>query len=198
MLNAVLYQDFDERWIYRRTITKVVFVLLYMIFLPLWSVVYLLTPHNKLSQKLATPLAKFLSHTCSFCWFLIILVLSSIQDTFGISLLQVSWIGMKTVFVKVRSHRFNPSLVHSWHGVSESIVTHRGPPSPLFPHPFSSVYDSMKNELTDQWSWHWGSRDWQGQVRAYFFKSGGPGFESYTPYTVCSQVRVQLLLTTPF
>lgn len=145
MLNAVLYQDFDERWIYRRTITKVVFVLLYMIFLPLWSVVYLLTPHNKLSQKLATPLAKFLSHTCSFCWFLIILVLSSIQDTFGISLLQVSWIGMKTVFVKVRSHRFNPSLVHSWHGASESIVTHRGPPSPLFPHPFSSVYDSMKN-----------------------------------------------------
>jgi len=96
MLNAVLYQDFDERWIYRRTITKVAFVLLYMIFLPLWSVVYLLTPHNKLSQKLATPLAKFLSHTCSFCWFLVILVLSSVQDTLGISLLQVSWIDILT------------------------------------------------------------------------------------------------------
>ena len=138
MLNAVLYQDFDERWIYRRTITKVAFVLLYMIFLPLWSVVYLLTPHNKLSQKLATPLAKFLSHTCSFCWFLIILILSSVQDTLGISLLQVSWIGNKTVFFFVRVRR-----------ASDSLVTQRGPRSPLLCLPFLSVYDTciMMNQL---------------------------------------------------
>ena len=136
MLNAVLYQDFDEYWIYRRTITKVAFVLLYMIFLPLWSVVYLLTPHNKLSQKLATPLAKFLSHTCSFCWFLIILVLSSVQDTLGISLLQVSWIGIESVFfVRVHSIIFSPSVVHRWYRATARFDTHRrprpSPPSPL-------------------------------------------------------------------
>ena len=197
MLNAVLYQDFDERWIYRRTITKVAFVLLYMIFLPLWSVVYLLTPHNKLSQKLATPLAKFLSHTCSFCWFLIILILSSVQDTLGISLLQVSWIGMKTFFVRVRSHRFKPSLVHNWQGANESLVTHRGPPSPLFCHPFLFRLWQYE-EPTNQWSWHRASQDWQWLVRVHVFKSRGPGFQSYTPVTVCSQIRVQLLLPAPF
>lgn len=93
MLNDVLYQDFDKRWSHRRTVTKLLFVLLYTIFLPLWSFVYLITPHNKLSQKLATPLAKFLSHTCSFIWFLLILMLSSIQDSLGISILVISWIG---------------------------------------------------------------------------------------------------------
>ena len=93
MLNAVLYQDFDKRWNQRRAITRLLFVLLYTILFPLWSFVYLITPHNKLSLKLATPLAKFLSHTVSFIWFLVILVLSSVQDTLGISLLTISWIG---------------------------------------------------------------------------------------------------------
>jgi len=95
MLNAVLYQDFDQKWSRRRAITKLVFFLLYTIFFPLWSIVYLLTPHNKLFQEFATPLAKFLGHTGSFCWFLLILILSLVQDTLGISLLTIWWIGKK-------------------------------------------------------------------------------------------------------
>lgn len=93
MLNAVLYLDFDKNWIYRRNITKTTLFVIHTLLLPLWSIFYLVTPDNKLSQKLATPLAKFISHTGSFCWFLFILILSSVQDRLGISLLEISWIG---------------------------------------------------------------------------------------------------------
>ncbi|PFX26520.1 Short transient receptor potential channel 6 [Stylophora pistillata] len=51
---------------------------------------------NKNERKLATPLAKFIRHTGSFCWFLFILVLSSVQDRLGISLLEISWIDILT------------------------------------------------------------------------------------------------------
>lgn len=144
MLNAVLYQDFDEHWSYRRTITKVAFVVLYTILLPLWSIVYLITPHTKLSQKLATPLAKFLSHTCSFCWFLVILVLSAVQDKLGISLLQISWIGMKTLFFEKKYQfqndiSFNLSIVHrgkcSFISALRPEIPLPSPPLPTPPHP---------------------------------------------------------------
>ena len=79
LLNSVLYQD-HKHWENYNAVIKALFGFLFALLLPVWVFVYLLFPNCSLGRLLATPLMKFVSHTGSFCWFLFLLVLSSVRD----------------------------------------------------------------------------------------------------------------------
>ncbi|EDO48346.1 predicted protein, partial [Nematostella vectensis] len=78
MLNSVIYGDFHT-WEKMGVTLKILFALLFTIFIPVWAIVYFFTPTSCLSQKLATPILKFIMHTGAFGLFLLLLILSSIQ-----------------------------------------------------------------------------------------------------------------------
>ncbi|XP_031558505.1 transient-receptor-potential-like protein [Actinia tenebrosa] len=95
MLNSVLYKGLYS-WQYRSFITKYLFLSLFFLFFPVWSLFYLMTPHNSLSSMLATPLAKFCANMISFMWFLGLLTYSSMEDKFGGNTMEIS---LTNVFV---------------------------------------------------------------------------------------------------
>ncbi|XP_032221589.1 short transient receptor potential channel 3 [Nematostella vectensis] len=81
MLNSVIYGDFHT-WEKMGVTLKILFALLFTIFIPVWAIVYFFTPTSCLSQKLATPILKFIMHTGAFGLFLLLLILSSVEDLF--------------------------------------------------------------------------------------------------------------------
>lgn len=81
MLNSVLYDDLRG---YKdlHFLTSIVCFLLLWLVLPFLALCYLVAPKCRISKLLNTPVLKFMSHTASFLWFLVLLILSSIQDKF--------------------------------------------------------------------------------------------------------------------
>ncbi|CAH3114106.1 unnamed protein product [Porites lobata] len=81
MLNSVLYDNvrgYKDLHFLKNTVC---FLLLWLM-LPFFALCYLVAPNCRISKLLNTPVLKFMSHTASFLWFLVLLILSSIQDKF--------------------------------------------------------------------------------------------------------------------
>ena len=81
MLNSVLYDDLRGYKDLNFLKSTVCFLLLWLM-LPFFALCYLVAPKCRISKLLNTPVLKFMSHTASFLWFLVLLILSSIQDKF--------------------------------------------------------------------------------------------------------------------
>lgn len=81
MLNSVLYDKLGD-WEDFGFLTRVMFGLLLTALLPILALCYFVAPKSRLSKLLKEPFFKFVSHTGSFLWFLVLLILSSIQDKF--------------------------------------------------------------------------------------------------------------------
>ena len=82
MLNSVLYDELGE-WEDHNFLNKTLFCLLLCVLLPVLALCYFAAPNSRISKLLKTPVFKFLSHTASSFWFLVLLVFSSIQDKFS-------------------------------------------------------------------------------------------------------------------
>lgn len=91
MLNSVLYKGF-RKWENYGAIKKIAISITYTVLLPLWSLLFIFCPQHQWSKLLCIPLVKFVAHTGSFCIFLMLLFLSSIQDKLD-NPLQVSFLG---------------------------------------------------------------------------------------------------------
>ena len=85
MLNSVLYNDL-ESWEHRNFVVRMLLGLFLASLLPLSSLIYFLAPNCRPSLWLKKPLFKFLNHSGSFVWFLVLLICSSMQDIFSSAL----------------------------------------------------------------------------------------------------------------
>lgn len=81
MLNSVLYDKLGG-WEDSGFLTKLILGLLMTVSGPLLALCYFLFPDSRISNLLRRPIVKFTSHTGSFCMFLMLLILSSVQDKF--------------------------------------------------------------------------------------------------------------------
>ena len=93
MLNSVLYDKLGG-WEDHNFLNKALFCLLLCLLLPALALCYFVAPNSRISELLKTPVFKFLSHTASSFWFLVLLVFSSIQDKFS-DLLDFAPLGKK-------------------------------------------------------------------------------------------------------
>ena len=93
MLNSVLYDKLGG-WEDHNFLNKALFCLLLCLLLPALALCYFVAPNSRISKLLKTPVFKFLSHTASSFWFLVLLVFSSIQDKFS-DLLDFAPLGKK-------------------------------------------------------------------------------------------------------
>lgn len=91
MLNSVLYNRLGG-WEDFGFLKKMVYSVIYTLLLPILALFYFLAPNSQVSKMLRKPFFKFVSHAGSFCSFLILLILSSIQD-FLFDVLQFSVVG---------------------------------------------------------------------------------------------------------
>ena len=82
MLNSVLYDELGG-WEDHNFLNKALFCLLLGVLLPVLALCYFVAPNSRISKLLKIPVFKFLSHTASSFWFLVLLVFSSIQDKFS-------------------------------------------------------------------------------------------------------------------
>ena len=98
MLNSVLYDDvrgYKDLHFLKNTVC---FLLLWLM-LPFFALCYLVAPNCRISKLLNTPVLKFMSHTASFLWFLVLLILSSIQDKFLDDVFAFSSLGKHFLFL---------------------------------------------------------------------------------------------------
>ncbi|XP_022789137.1 short transient receptor potential channel 3-like isoform X1 [Stylophora pistillata] len=79
MLNSVLYNRLGG-WEDFGFLKKVICSMFLTLLLPVLALFYFLAPNSQVSKMLRKPFFKFVSHAGSFCCFLILLILSSIQD----------------------------------------------------------------------------------------------------------------------
>ena len=97
MLNSVLYDDLRGYKDLDFLKSTFCFLLLWLM-LPFFALCYLVAPKYRISKLLNTPVLKFMSHTASFLWFLVLLILSSIQDKFLGDVFAFSPIGKHFLF----------------------------------------------------------------------------------------------------
>jgi len=91
MLNSVLYDKLGG-WEDFNFFTKMILGLLFTVMLPILALCYFVLPESGISKLLKKPFFKFVSHTGSFLWFLMLLIFSSFQDRF-IDVLEFSPLG---------------------------------------------------------------------------------------------------------
>ena len=98
MLNSVLYDNVRGHKDLNFLKSTVCFLLLWLM-LPFFALCYLVAPKCRISKLLNTPVLKFMSHTASFLWFLVLLILSSIQDKFLDDVFAFSPLGKHFLFL---------------------------------------------------------------------------------------------------
>lgn len=98
MLNSVIYHEIGKLEMHN-FFTRLLAGLLLITVLPLVILSYLFVSKSELGEVPKKPFFKFVFHSGSFLWFLIMLILSSIQDKFS-NALEFSVLG-KYVFVCV-------------------------------------------------------------------------------------------------
>ena len=81
MLNSVLYDSLGG-WEDSGFLTKLILGVLLTVLGPVLALCYFLLPNSRISKLLRRPMFKFMSHTGSFCLFLMLLIFSSFQDKF--------------------------------------------------------------------------------------------------------------------
>ncbi|XP_037086621.1 transient-receptor-potential-like protein [Pollicipes pollicipes] len=78
MLMSVWYKGLPL-WRGRNPLLKVVICAVIVLLIPLLSVLYLLFPRSRLGRAIRSPFMKFIYHSASFCFFLLLLVLASMR-----------------------------------------------------------------------------------------------------------------------
>ncbi|XP_048590642.1 short transient receptor potential channel 5 isoform X2 [Nematostella vectensis] len=87
-LNTVLYRgiyrlfDYEVPWGDRGDLSRVLFAIRHIVLLPFLAFIHILLPHSRPSRFLSNPVIKFMSHTASFYFFVLLLIFSSFQDLY--------------------------------------------------------------------------------------------------------------------